>query len=159
RRWASVCFFRRATMSGTAAGLRRSEATASRRDQYADLRKLLLKQREELLEQIDGGLADSRPDRLGARFDDVADRASDAFYNELAQEVAEIATTDLRKIDRALEKIDDKTYGKCEDCGKTIPKARLETLPFADLCVRCQQEFEDESAADHYGSLSPHGRN
>ena len=69
---------------------------------YGELRKLLLQRREELLEQMNGELADSRPDRLGARFDDVADRASESLYNELAQGVAEIASADLRKIERAL---------------------------------------------------------
>ena len=112
---------------------------------YGELRKLLLERRKELLEQMNGELADSRPDRVGARFDDVADRASEALYDELAQGVAEIASADLRKIERALEKMARRTYGRCEACGKRIPRPRLRTLPFAELCVQCQREAEEEA--------------
>jgi DnaK suppressor protein len=130
---------------------RKTKATRRRRG-HAELRAALLERREELLRQMRGGLADSRLDRLGARFDDLADRASDSLYNELAHGVAEIATADLRRIDRALEKIDKRTYGRCEACGKAIPKARLRVLPFADLCVGCQEQFESEAGADDFGT-------
>jgi RNA polymerase-binding transcription factor DksA len=43
-------------------------------------------------------------------------------------------------IKQALERIDAGTYGKCEDCGKAIPRARLEALPQALLCVSCQKK-------------------
>ena len=109
---------------------------------YASLRRALISRRQDLLDRIHGGLADSRRDTRGARFDDVADRASDALYNELAQGFAEIATADLRKIDMALERIEMGTYGHCEECGCRIPQARLRMLPFADLCVACQRELE-----------------
>jgi DnaK suppressor protein len=42
------------------------------------------------------------------------------------------------EIDRALEKIEDGTYGVCESCGEAIPEARLEALPYAALCVNCK---------------------
>lgn len=42
------------------------------------------------------------------------------------------------EIDRALQKIEDGTYGVCENCGQTIPDARLEALPYAALCVNCK---------------------
>ena len=126
---------------------------------YGETRELLLRRREELLAQMNDVLADSRLDRVGAQFQDAVDRATDSLYQELAQGVAEIATANLHKIDRALEKIERKTYGTCEVCGKQIPQARLRALPFADLCVRCQQEVEEEAASDAYGHLGPHRRN
>lgn len=139
----------------------RKTKASQRRSQtnYAGIRDLLLQRREELVEQMNVGLDDSRADRVGARFDDVADRASDSLYSELAQGVAEIATADLHKIERALARIEEETYGRCEICGKTIPKARLRMLPFADLCVRCQQEVESEAAGARYGGVSNHGHN
>ncbi|HWE57359.1 MAG TPA: TraR/DksA C4-type zinc finger protein [Acidimicrobiales bacterium] len=42
------------------------------------------------------------------------------------------------EIDRALQKIEDGTYGVCEHCGETIPDARLQALPYAALCVTCK---------------------
>jgi DnaK suppressor protein len=42
------------------------------------------------------------------------------------------------EIDRSLQKIEDGTYGICEQCGDTIPDARLQALPYAALCVSCK---------------------
>jgi RNA polymerase-binding transcription factor DksA len=48
------------------------------------------------------------------------------------------AMTSVQEIDRALVKIANGTYGKCERCGQDIPEERLEALPHAALCVRCK---------------------
>ena len=44
----------------------------------------------------------------------------------------------IEEIDRAVEKIYDGSYGKCERCGNPIPKERLKALPYAALCVKCK---------------------
>jgi RNA polymerase-binding protein DksA len=43
----------------------------------------------------------------------------------------------LEEIDRALDRIDEGTFGRCEACGQRIDKQRLEVLPFARRCIRC----------------------
>ncbi len=43
----------------------------------------------------------------------------------------------LHKVERALERVDDGSYGICEVCGSEIPIARLEVLPYATMCVTC----------------------
>ena len=43
----------------------------------------------------------------------------------------------LGKVDRALERVSDGTYGICESCSKSIPLARLDVLPYVTLCVDC----------------------
>ena len=48
----------------------------------------------------------------------------------------------LQKIDEALHRIEDGTYGICELCGQLIRKARLQHLPFAHTCMECQNEME-----------------
>lgn len=48
----------------------------------------------------------------------------------------------LRKIDKALKKIDDGEYGVCESCGEDIGIKRLEARPVTDLCIRCKEEQE-----------------
>ena len=45
----------------------------------------------------------------------------------------------LDKIERALKRIDDGTYGVCERCGKSIEKARIKALPYVDLCIKDAQ--------------------
>jgi DnaK suppressor protein len=44
----------------------------------------------------------------------------------------------LAEVDRALEKVDDGTYGLCDDCGQAISSERLEAMPSATLCVTCR---------------------
>ena len=45
----------------------------------------------------------------------------------------------LQKIDRALKRIDEGTYGVCDRCGKPIEKARIKALPYVDLCIKDAQ--------------------
>jgi DnaK suppressor protein len=46
----------------------------------------------------------------------------------------------LHKVEKALGRVHDGTYGICESCGNEIPLARLEVLPYAVLCVSCAQK-------------------
>ena len=101
-----------------------------------------------------GELADSRDDPVGARFRDPADQAADALYDDLAQRFAEIASADLRMIESAIQKIDEKAYGLCESCGCRIPEARLRALPFAELCIECKRE-EEEAARRASPAVAP----
>ena len=48
----------------------------------------------------------------------------------------------LKKIEQALERIEDKTYGECESCGEQIAVARLVARPVATLCIDCKTEQE-----------------
>ena len=48
----------------------------------------------------------------------------------------------------ALRRVDDGTFGKCQQCGARIPKARLEIIPFTPYCVKCEQQREEENGND-----------
>ncbi len=48
----------------------------------------------------------------------------------------------LEQVNAALRRLDEGTYGICADCGEPIPLERLEALPYATLCVRCQTARE-----------------
>lgn len=50
----------------------------------------------------------------------------------------------LKEIDNALERVEGGTYGCCEECGEKINKRRLEIIPFALNCVKCQRQIEEE---------------
>jgi DnaK suppressor protein len=52
----------------------------------------------------------------------------------------------LEKIDAALHRIDNKTFGKCEQCKKEINRDRLQALPYAPLCIECARKEEAEAA-------------
>ncbi len=53
----------------------------------------------------------------------------------------------LRKIDKALRKIEEGEYGICESCGEEIGLKRLEARPVTDLCIRCKEEQERREKA------------
>jgi DnaK suppressor protein len=72
----------------------------------------------------------------------MADDATEAF--EQAKELAlhENARQLLVKVTDALDRFDEGTYGTCERCNAEIDPARLEALPYATLCLRCQQRLD-----------------
>jgi DnaK suppressor protein len=74
----------------------------------------------------------------------MADLGSDNFDQELMLNLLGSEKDVLDQIDAALERIQDGSYGQCEACGKAIPKARLEAIPYAALCVRCASQREQE---------------
>ena len=71
-----------------------------------------------------------------------ADDATEAF--EQAKGLAMRQNTErlLDLVERALVRFDDGTYGLCADCGRPIDPARLEALPYAQLCLDCQSKQE-----------------
>lgn len=72
----------------------------------------------------------------------LADRASDNFEKDLMIGILQNSEAEIVDIDIAIEKIDEGTYGKCEDCGGEIAKERLKAIPFARLCIDCKQAQE-----------------
>ena len=72
----------------------------------------------------------------------MADVGSDSFERELALGLVSNEQEFLYKIDEALRAIDNGTYGFCESCKKPIKETRLKALPFAKLCISCQEKAE-----------------
>ena len=72
----------------------------------------------------------------------MADLGSDNFEQEFTLSLMETDEEMLSAIEAALERLEEGTYGSCEDCGAKIPKARLDAIPYATLCVRCASQRE-----------------
>jgi DnaK suppressor protein len=77
----------------------------------------------------------------------------DSAQDEITSQLAEVESRELAAIESALERMKKGTYGKCEACGASIPLARLQALPYAVLCIKCQQEAEEQ------GGVLPAGGN
>jgi DnaK suppressor protein len=73
---------------------------------------------------------------------DMADVATDAFEQELTLNLLGNEEEVLGQIDAALRRIEEGTYGQCEECGRGIPKARLDAIPYTPLCVECAAREE-----------------
>ncbi|MEN6405099.1 MAG: TraR/DksA C4-type zinc finger protein [Thermoguttaceae bacterium] len=72
----------------------------------------------------------------------MADIGSDNFEQEFTLSLMENDGGTLAAIEASLERIEEGTYGLCEECGVKIPKSRLNAIPYATLCVRCAQQQE-----------------
>jgi RNA polymerase-binding protein DksA len=83
--------------------------------------------------------------RLRARLEpspDQLDLAQEYVSRECRTMLLVQAQQQLEQIEAALQRLDEGTYGLCSVCGTPIAPARLEVLPYACLCVRCQAERE-----------------
>jgi len=125
---------------------RRPKSRRGARSRRDVLRRALLRRRDELLQGLRHQLTDTQGSRPAKAFCDIADQAAESLHDVLAKEVAEIASADLQMIDLAIEKLNGKTYGVCENCGRRIPPERLRALPFAHLCVQCKRKEEQRAA-------------
>lgn len=71
-----------------------------------------------------------------------ADEGTDDFNRNINLQVSDEEFKILRQIDRALEKIEEETYGVCDISGEEIPLARLEAIPYATMTVKAQEMLE-----------------
>jgi RNA polymerase-binding protein DksA len=74
--------------------------------------------------------------------DDQADAGTKTFEREHEMSLVINARDMVLQTERALERIDSKSYGNCEECGAPIGKARLQVFPRATLCMLCKQKEE-----------------
>ena len=72
----------------------------------------------------------------------MADIGSDNFEQEFTLSLMETEGGTLDRVEAALERTEDGTYGQCEECGGKIPKKRLDAIPYAAMCVKCASQFE-----------------
>lgn len=72
----------------------------------------------------------------------MADIGSDNFEQEFTLSLIESDGDTLAKIEAALDRIEDGSYGLCEECGAKIPKQRLLAVPYAVMCVKCASRTE-----------------
>ena len=70
----------------------------------------------------------------------VGDGTAEAVERITTTVTARALTKSVAQIDRALEKVEDGTYGVCDTCGTEIPEERLEAIPATSLCVQCSTD-------------------
>ncbi|MCA1595390.1 MAG: TraR/DksA C4-type zinc finger protein [Chloroflexi bacterium] len=113
-------------------------------------RTLLVEERKRLLKTLSRSLspeggADEPPDlqnNLSDYPDHPADLSTELFEREKEQTLKRNARELLERVEDALRKIENGTYGICSNCDKPIPERRLEVLPSAVYCVPCQSILE-----------------
>ena len=97
------------------------------------LRKVLLRRRDALRRVCAAELS-----LLGGHDDD------EPHEEDIASRLAQGEHRELDAIEDALSRMREGQYGLCQQCGGTIPLARLQALPYAILCIQCQREMEGD---------------
>jgi DnaK suppressor protein len=107
----------------------------------AEISKDLERYRKELT-RVEAEMNELISDSGEGAGDDQADSGTKTFEREHEMSLVSNARDMVLQTERALERIDNKTYGLCEDCGAAIGKPRLQVFPRATLCMICKQKEE-----------------
>jgi DnaK suppressor protein len=119
---------------------------ATDRKRYEVLKRMLEDRRREIQEKLR-----SLRETLPAEADlvkDAEEQSVDDFIQEVDFALMEMKSETLAKIDEAIRRLENGTYGVCVECGGEIAEARLTALPFAALCRSCQEREEARDAED-----------
>lgn len=105
---------------------------------------LILEERKRKLDTLGRlqGTLDEINESRAAEYEEEVTLSDDKEY---LSKLIEQDARGLEKINHALEKVLDGTYGKCEHCGELISRDRLEAIPTAILCMNCKRQEEQES--------------
>ena len=103
-------------------------------------RQALLKRKWDLEEKLSQMTKEQLSD---GQVQDPGDQALTSTMELLRTSFQDAEIDENKRIIRALEKIDDGSYGVCVDCGNEISEKRLTSYPDAERCLICQEEFED----------------
>ncbi|MGH2365528.1 MAG: TraR/DksA family transcriptional regulator [Chloroflexota bacterium] len=124
------------------------------------IRTKLTADRERILAEIEAEqerrrvLADSSE---GERYGNhPGDEGSDTLDKESSLAIQTNLEAMLAEIDHALHRIDQGTYGVCENCGQPIPAERLEIRPQATLCITCKSKLEHDGQSSQSVISAPH---
>jgi DnaK suppressor protein len=144
--------------SATAARPKKSKgsAGAERRKKIKEMKQVLLERLEVLqggMEHALGGYQDLGGAVGKAGRGDVSDLAADSLDGDTALQLAQSGSSEIAQIGRAISKMEDGDYGKCEVCGEDIPWSRLRAVPYATMCIECKrlQEVKGNSSSNASG--------
>jgi DnaK suppressor protein len=118
--------------------------TSLDRERYDMLKQMLEDRRREIQDKL-RSLRETLPAEV-AEVRDAEEQSVDDFVQEVDFALMEMKSQTLSKIDEAIQRLDDGSYGVCAECGGEIAEARLAALPFAALCRSCQEQQEEKEA-------------
>lgn len=114
-----------------------------KKSDVSKFKKRLEEMRTQLSNSLKGTTAEVKtPDEATGYSQHQADQGTDDFDRTISLEVTTREYGILRQIERALEKIDENTYGVCDVTGEDIPLKRLEAVPYATMTVKAQEQIE-----------------
>jgi DnaK suppressor protein len=117
---------------------------AVKESRYTELRQMLEDRRRELMTEVQGRIRDVRTE--GVKDREVLDQGESSevdIQEDIEFALIQMKSETLNKINEALRRLEDGTYGNCFECGDEIAPPRLRALPFAVRCKDCEEAREN----------------
>jgi DnaK suppressor protein len=105
-------------------------------------REILTQKQEELSEIVHRKKEEQEFQQEDPEIGDEADIATRSVEKEILFDITDSEKQNLDGIEAALRKIEKGVFGRCESCQKTIPRLRLDVMPWARYCISCQSRNE-----------------
>ena len=118
---------------------------------YDELKAILEERRREIMSEVQGRMRDVRAEGGGNSVQGVLDAAESSeldIQDEIEFALIQMKAETLNRIDEALRRLDEGTYGNCFECGDEISEKRLRALPFAVRCKNCEEAREVKQQRD-----------
>lgn len=121
------------------------------KQQLKEFRKQLLDERAKFANEIKAIARETAKNPREASGDlssytvHMADMSADTYERELSMGLASSEHEVFYQIEEALKRLDEGSYGDCQQCGKAIGMSRLKAVPYTALCISCQRAKEQKS--------------
>ena len=115
------------------------------RDRYSELKSILEERRREITGQVQGKIRDVRAEGANNPNVGVLDAAESSeadIQDDIEFALIQMKAETLHKIEEALRRLEEGTFGYCFECGEEISERRLRALPFAVRCKDCEEARE-----------------
>jgi len=111
---------------------------------YEELKKMLLERQREILNEVQGKIRDVRAEGSEKPHDvlDPGETSEVDIQEDIEFALIQMKAETLNKINEALSRLEEGTYGRCFECGEEIAQPRLRALPFAVRCKDCEEARE-----------------
>jgi DnaK suppressor protein len=116
------------------------------RDRYSELKRILEERRREIMDQVQGKIRDVRAEGANNPNSGVLDAAETSeadIQDDIEFALIQMKSETLNKIEEALHRLEEGTFGYCFECGEEISERRLRALPFAVRCKDCEEAREN----------------
>ena len=121
----------------------KSTKASAKTSRYNELKKMLEDRRRQLMSDVQGRIRDVRSE--GSKDREVLDQGESSevdIQDDIEFALIQMKSETLNKINEALARLEEGTYGNCFECGDEIAQPRLRALPFAVRCKDCEEARE-----------------
>ncbi len=108
-----------------------------------EFRKKLADKKEAIIQKLSGFINESKEMESNVA-QDLVDKAETSYTKEFLLSLSDAERSQLLMIDEALRRLSRDDFGICQQCGQEVGRKRLAAIPWAPLCIDCQEKNEEE---------------